>query len=552
MSFNYADYLPQLAQTRGELTAITVCATGETMSFVELSARTDAYARGFQKIGIEPGMRTVLMVRPGINFLPLTFALFKIGAVPVLIDPGMGRGNLLGCVAQVQPEAFVGIPLAHLVRLVFRKYFRGIRIFVTIGRKFLWGGYDLGDIFVRDELPAIVDTAREDPAAIIFTTGSTGRPKGVLYTHGMFDAQRQVLYDVLNVKDGDVDMPGFALFALFTLTMGMPVVLPEMDPTRPADVDPEKIIDTVNKHKITFSFGSPALWNRVSAHCIDNNIKLPGLQRVVMAGAPVPAYLHERLLDHILPAGADTYTPYGATECLPVTMFQGTRVLAETAEATAKGRGVCVGAPLPGVQMKVLPISDGIVPRLAGVEMAPPGEIGEIIVQAPMVSRAYFDLPEQTALHKIYETDERDNGPFWHRIGDVGYVDELGRLWFCGRKAHRVETGTESLYTVCCEAIYNNHPQVFRSALVGAGNTRYNQTPVIIIEPEPGQFPESEDERVRFAAELHQLGQASDVTKSIDRYLFNKRFPVDIRHNAKIFREQLAIWATEEINRAWR
>ncbi len=527
---------------------MTVRATGESITFAALASHSCAYAHGFRRIGVEPGMRTVLMVRPGIDFLPLAFALFRIGAVPVLIDPGMSRSNLLGCVSQVRPAAFVGIPLAHLVRLVFRRYFRTVRIHVTIGCKFLWGGYSLDDLFVDNDSgnPTAATTA-QDLAAIIFTTGSTGLPKGVMYTHGMFDAQRRILQEIFDVTADDIDMPGFALFALFTLAMGMPVVIPEMNPTRPADVAPENIISTVNNSKVTFSFGSPALWNTVSAHCLKGGIRLPGLRRVIMAGAPVAAYLHERLLRHILPEGADTYTPYGATECLPVTMNRGSKILAGAAAMTAAGRGVCVGLPVPGVRLQIMRISDGIVPWLQDAEILPPGEVGEIIVQGPNVSRRYFDLPEQTALHKIYETDDRVNGPFWHRIGDVGYLDDAGQLWFCGRSVHRVETGDESLYTVCCEAIFNNHTNVFRSALVGAGNERYRQIPVIIIEPQPDHFPVTDEGRDRFNQELLELGQASDVTRSIRHFLFNKSFPVDIRHNAKIFREQLAIWATEKV-----
>jgi acyl-CoA synthetase (AMP-forming)/AMP-acid ligase II len=102
------------------------------------------------------------------------------------------------------------------------------------------------------------------------------------------------------------------------------------------------------------------------------------------------------------------------------------------------------------------------------------------------------------------------------------------------------------MYTVPCEAIFNQHPRVYRSALVGVGPAG-RQRPVIIVEPWPDRRPQSKAEQTALLAELHGLAQAHPHTQPIQDFLIHPAMPVDIRHNAKIFREQLAVWAANRI-----
>jgi acyl-CoA synthetase (AMP-forming)/AMP-acid ligase II len=291
----------------------------------------------------------------------------------------------------------------------------------------------------------------------------------------------------------------------------------------------------------TYSFGSPTLWSRVSAYCVEHDVTLPTLRRVIMAGAPVPGYVHQRLLEHVLPAAGQTYTPYGATESLPVANFSGREMLAQTNARTRAGAGMCVGRPLTEVEVRIIRIDDGPLESMDACVAAPPGEVGEIIARGPVVTRSYDALPEATHLAKI-----RDGDTVWHRLGDVGYFDPEGRLWFCGRKAHRVVTSAGTLYTVCCEAIFNEIFDVYRSALVGIGPDRYRQTPVIIIEPVAGRFPRGRRRREAFRETVLAVAARSEVTAAIRQVCFYRSFPVDIRHNAKIRREILALWAAKQ------
>ena len=512
-----------------------------TVTFRELDRQSDRIAHGLRAMGVAPGTRLALLVPPGIDFVALVFALFKAGAVAILIDPGMGRRNVLRCLAEAEPEGFIAVPLVHALRTLFRGRFPKARFHVTVGRRWFWGGVTLDDLRAGpgdggEPVPAAAD----DPAAILFTTGSTGPPKGVQYSHGNFAAQVDELRERFGIRPGEVDLATFPLFGLFNAALGVSTVVPEMDPTRPARADPLKILAAAQDWSITQAFGSPALWNTVGRYCAERGLRLPTLRRVFSCGAPVPAEVLEAMQGCIHPEG-EVHTPYGATEALPVASISAREVLGETAAQTRQGAGVCVGRRFPGITWRVIRIVDGPIATTAEAEPLPPGEIGELVVRGAVVTRRYVTRPGSNALAKI-----ADGSGFWHRMGDAGYLDPQDRFWFCGRVAHRVLTAARPMYTICCEAIFNQHPDVYRSALVGVG-PRGSQRPVVVLEPRPGCFPRTAAERSRLLAEIGQLGRANPLTAAIEDFLFHPGLPVDIRHNAKIFREKLAVWAARRV-----
>ena len=511
------------------------------ITFRELENDSNRIASGLCNAGVKPGTRLVLMVPPSIDFISLVFALFKAGVVSVLIDPGMGRKNMIRCLEEVEPEGFVAIPIAQAIRSVMRRRFRQARFNVTVGRRWFWGGPTLDRIRIRgtDSFHCEPTTA-DDPAAIIFTTGSTGPPKGVMYRHGNFDKQVEEIRDRYGIEPGEIDLPGFPLFGLFNAAMGVSTVIPLMDPTRPANVDPRNVIDAVRDFNITQSFGSPALWNTVGRYCEKTGEKLPTLKRVLSAGAPVPPHVLQIVKNAIHPDG-DIHTPYGATESLPVASISASEVLGETAEQSQRGAGTCVGHKFPRIQWKVIRISDKPIAAIDDIEELTQGEIGEIIVQGAVVTSEYVTRREANALHKIQDGDS-----IWHRIGDVGYFDNQDRFWFCGRKSHRVQTATGTMFTIPCEAIINQHPHVYRSALVGVGDPS-NQTPVAIVETWPEHRPKSANKRGKLIGQIVELAQSNELTKPIEHFLLHDSFPVDIRHNSKIFREKLAVWAASKL-----
>ena len=546
---NIAAYLPDMAGRQPDTPAIH-CPVGQdgqgriryvSLTFQELEQQSNRAALGLEAAGIGRGVRTVLMVSPGPEFFALTFALFKVGAIPVLVDPGMGVKNLKVCLAEAQPQAFIGLPKAHLARVLLGWAKDSLKILVTVGRRFGWGGTTLETLmaaFPADAAYAMAQPDREETAAILFTSGSTGVPKGAVYSHGNFLAQVEALQRVYSIQPGEVDLPTFPLFALFAPALGMSSVIPDMDFTRPASVDPEKIIAAVQQFKVTNMFGSPALINRVGRYGAEQGTRLPSLRRVISAGAPVPANVLARFAEMLGPE-TQIFTPYGATESLPVCSIGSREILDETRTMTDAGKGVCVGLPVPGIQVEVIRISDAPIVTWSDSLKVSPGEIGEIVVKGPQVTASYFNRDESTRLAKIADPER---GGFFHRMGDLGYCDGIGRFWFCGRKSHRVITANGDLFTIPCEAIFNTHPKVFRTALVGVGESG-QQRPVLCVELEQGT-QKSEQEQIR--QQLFELGQGAEITRSIEQILFHPAFPVDIRHNAKIFREKLAVWAAKE------
>lgn len=531
------------------------------VTFRELDQDSDRIAAGIRELGAKPGTRLALLVRPGIDFVALAFGLLKSGAVSILIDPGMGRKNLIRCLAEAEPEGFVAIPMVQAVRTFVKSRFPKAKLNVTVGRRWFWGGPTLAH-FRNQPWPGttIAPTSRNDPAAIIFTTGSTGPPKGVLYQHGNFDAQVEQIRDRYGIQPGEIDLPGFPLFGLFNCAMGVTAVIPDMDPSRPAKVNPRNILEAASDWQVTQTFGSPAIWNRVGRYCEEQGGRLPSVRRVLSAGAPVPADVLDRMRRCVSPDG-ELHTPYGATEALPVASISASEVLGGpgaqllmesdydlqpasfvgTANRTRHGAGVCVGTRFSAIEWKVIRITDGPIASIAEVEELANGEIGELIVNGPQVTREYVTRVEANAIAKI-----ADGETLWHRMGDTGYLDEEGRFWFCGRVAHRVLTEHGPMYPVRYEAIFNQHPDVFRSALVGVGPVG-KQRPVIVVELHPGHTPSNSEEEAAFLAELRDRAIANPLTEPISDFLIHPRFPVDIRHNAKIFREKLADWATGKL-----
>ena len=520
-----------------------------TLTYAQLDARSDAIAAGLGTHGIVRGTRTVVMVRPTPEFFLLMFALFKAGAVPVLVDPGIDRRALKQCLDEARPEAFIGIPLAHVARTLLG-WAKSARVRVTTGAQAWLADATLAQVecagagaLDQNATFTSTDTQPDDIAAILFTSGSTGVPKGVVYRHRHFVAQVAMLRDAFGIEPDGVDLPTFPPFALFDPALGLTSIIPDMDPTRPANTDPRRLLQAIERFGVTQLFGSPALVAVLARH----GAHLPTIRRVLSAGAPVPADVVTRMRE-LLPDDAQLFTPYGATECLPVAVIEG-RELQGTREATERGAGTCVGRPVAPNEVRIIRIDDDAIAEWNDALLVQPGHVGEITVAGPSVTDSYFNRDAATRLAKIRERlpvgeEGMDSERIVHRMGDLGWFDVEGRLWFCGRKSQRVVIdATSTLCTEQVEPVFNTHPQVHRTALVGIG-ARGAQRPVLCVELKRGI---GKDQHERIAGELRHIADGLVHTAKVDTFLFHPKFPVDIRHNAKIGREKLARWAEKTL-----
>jgi acyl-CoA synthetase (AMP-forming)/AMP-acid ligase II len=235
---------------------------------------------------------------------------------------------------------------------------------------------------------------------------------------------------------------------------------------------------------------------------------------------------------------AEIHTPYGATEAVPIISIKSNEILQETRKLSDQAFGTCIGRPINNIDIRIIKISDEPINEWSDDLLVSPGEVGEITVKGELVSQQYFENHAANRLGKI-----KDGQDVIHRMGDVGWQDQKGRIWFCGRKSHRVITIDGTLFTIPCESLFNRHPRVFRSALVGIGPPDRKE-PVICIEL---QKADDGKNRKQIKNELMEIAAANDLTKSIKTILFHKAFPVDIRHNSKIFREELTLWAQKKL-----
>lgn len=501
------------------------------LSFSELDTLINKYAFNLKENGLKRGDKTLLFVKPSLEFHALVFSLFKIGVIPILIDPGMGVKNLLIAIKEVSPTSLIAEPEVHVLSLLYRKTFKTIKIRITTDKRRFLRCLTLPRIktlknFVStDKLIDTEDMQEDETCAILFTSGGTGKPKGVCYSHKIFTEQTRILKDVFGLNSEDVDLPGFPLFSLFTLCMGMTSVIPDMDPSKPSLADPIKLTKNILDNNVTFAAGSPAIWKNLIDYCGHHNIQFETLKSLVMFGAPIESKIHKAFKD-ILPNGT-TYTPYGATESLPVSCVSGKSILNDFAEKTLQGKGTCIGKAVPGLKVQIIGITDTVINDIAQAKILNRFEIGEIIVQGDVVTKSYYENIPKTQLAKI-----SDELSIWHRMGDLGYIDNDDNIWFCGRKAHRVETSNGLFCSVNTEALFLSHKFVNKAALVSKGDDSMG---IVIERTQTGRKYNKEDLR----AEILSLAKENELTRYIESVHFHDSFPVDIRHNIKIDRKKL-------------
>lgn len=502
-------------------------------SFSELYQDVKTTASFLKSKGVGRGDKTLLFVRSGYELIVLAFALFFLGAVPIVIDPGMGLKSLLRCIRSTRPSHMVGIPLAHWVSRFFRKPFQSVRNRILVDPNTFFSSV-LGNHSGEELIP--VESSPDELAAIVFTSGSTGPPKGVCYMNKTFNGQIRMLKENFGMQEGEVDMATLPIFALFNPALGITTVIPEMNPSRPAKACAQSLVETLRQKEVTTAFASPVIGRKIAQWCKDNKAKLPLMKRFFLAGAPSPPQLVEDLAS-VMEHG-QVIIPYGSTEALPISFCDHFDVR-RARKGTEAGKGSCLGKPLPGVSIQLFPVCSS--PFAKDPKSVQDGQVGEICVSGPTVTEEYYRMPGATLDSKFTKESKT-----FHRMGDLGYLDEEGHLRFLGRKAERIETNEGPLETERCEPIANTVEGVHRSALIGIGDGNPKK-PCIVVEPSKGFGNSKSKEEIRRKI-LGKL-KASLPNQKIELVEFEKSLPVDARHNAKIHRLSLAKKWTRKLHR---
>lgn len=517
--------------------------TYQEIDFYSLNQRSDQIAFAFNQYGLKRGDKAVLMVTPCIDFFAVTFALFKAGIVPILVDPGMGIKNLKQCFNEAQPDIFIAIPKAHAARKVLGWGKDSIKHNITVSGTSLWGRSlkSLLKKYKTDAPYPMAKLAAQQMAAILFTSGSTGTPKGVVYTHVMFEAQINVLKHDYTIANGERDLATFPLFSLFGPALGMASIVPDMDASKPITANPENIFSAIEKYQCSNLFANPALIELLGQAGIARSLRLTSIKRVISAGAPATLPAIERFTK-LLNNDVEIINSYGATESLPISKI-GSKQLLRTEAITDTGGGICVGLAVQGIEISIIKNCHNNIADWQSTLTLPAYEIGEIVVKGAQVSHSYYRREEANIASKI-----KDGETIRHRMGDLGYLDEQGKLWMCGRKAHAVNSVYQSqpknYFSIPCERIFNTHPEIKRSALVAV---EHNQKTVPLLCIELLKKPSASS--TKLFNELKFMASRYPQTAGITEFLIHPNFPMDIRHNAKIFREKLAVWAQQKINK---
>ncbi|MBC61132.1 MAG: peptide synthase [Zetaproteobacteria bacterium] len=508
------------------------------LTYLQLEEKSSNLAKSLSLYNVSKGDIVLLFIRPSLEFSIITFALFKLGAIPLFIDPGMGLKNLKKSISEAAPKFLIGEPKIHYLRPLSPGTFRSIKYFFSTQSSFLPRTQNINKLITSNtpntKCLSSNLVSENDTAAIIYTSGATGRPKGVIYTHKTFLSQLDLLKKNFQYTTQDKDLPGFPLFSLMTVALGVTSFIPPIDPTKPSQANPKKIVETINHFGISTASGSPAIWVHVADYCKKNNITLPSLRAIIMFGAPVRQELHE-LFEETLSAGT-TYTPYGATECLPVSNISGKDLnYLKKQNKLDIGKGTCIGRAFENTKIKIIRESNDEIQKITNCIELEPYQIGEIIVKGYQASLKYHLLPLETKKSKISDSD----GGIWHRMGDLGYFDEDNKLWFCGRKSHLVEIDNKKHYSINCEDVFNQHPDVQRSALIQSSLSK-TRIVSIVIERKDRKTKLSQEQHNFFKQDLLNLAKKHKHTKDISTFFLCKSFPVDSRHNIKIDRLKLA------------
>lgn len=506
MNENLIEILGRQAAQRRDAPALIEGRAGRrrVMSYAALDRAVAMAAAALQAGGIGPGDAVLLLHPVSIELYVALLGLFRAGAAAVILDPSAGRDRIERCAAMIPIRGLVGSRRALLFARLMPPL-RRIPVRLHVGR-----------LRAAAETSPPVPRQPHDPALVTFTSGSTGEPRAVVRSHGFLVCQHRALAQSIALEAGEVDLVTLPVFLLANLASGLTSVLPDVDLRAPGDVDPAVVVGQIAGENVSRVAASPALLERVAAHCSARGIVLPGLRKVFTGGAPVfPRTL--RALCRVAPAAA-VVAVYGSTEAEPIAHVAACDLDEADYATMCGGGGLLAGVPERSLALRVIAHREGgpIAPMTRAEFDAmtqPAGVAGEVVVTGDHVLKGYWQGRGDD------ETKFRVDGEVWHRTGDAGRLDAAGRIWLLGRGAARIRRGDRVLYPFAVEAAASTVAAVRRSALA-----LVNGRAVLAVE-----FHERHDTAAARAQMARLLAWAG-----LDEIRRVAKVPVDRRHNAKV------------------
>lgn len=520
---NVAARLAELGEAQPERPALVEWVGRERhqVTFGELARDVAALATGLRRRGIAPGDRVLVLLPMSIELYQILLACHHLGAAAVFLDAWSNRSRIELALHQARPRAFIGSLKAQALRLASSAV-RRIPVQIPIEERLSW--FSIRRLLGPAAPPAAVDG--EAPALITLTTGSTGVPRAVTRSHRFLWTQHQVLRRLFAPRDDDVDMPTLPIFVLNNLASGIPTVLPDFDPRRPAEIDPARIDEQIHRERVTTSSGSPEFYLRLCRWYRCRGKKLP-LRALFTGGAPVLPPLARLLRETV--EGTATVV-YGASEADPISSVEVSEMLRALQENPGEPAvsGLCVGRPVPEIELRLLRPWDGPVELKEGEGIRAwevlPGEAGELVVAGEHVEGAAATEPEAARLVKIEE-----EGRTWHRTGDACRLDEEGRLWLLGRIRERVRREGKLWWSLPAEIRAVELPGVRHACYLGCRDFELGQRAVLCLEVPREEHPGPRPEEVREA--LRPI--------PVDEVHVLEQLPRDPRHASKVDVEAL-------------
>lgn len=496
------------------------------VTYGALADRVARLTRGLRQRGVGAGDRVVVLIPMSPELYAVILAIACAGATAVFVEPTSGIAEIARTIRLTRAKAFIGVPKAHVLRLMSRAV-AAVPVAIVVGNRAAAAAARAETLAaVESGEPADRTSLRFDPAApalLTFSSGSTGTPKGATRSHRFVLAQHRAIEQMSESRPGDVHLSAFAMVHLSTLASGHTAIIPRLGRGGVNQVDGAEIADLIGAYGATVVSGSPAFLTPIFEAAAQRARPLTSVRRVASGGAPVPVSLCETA-DAVLPNGSFLVV-YGSTECEPICTIESAEVVAETAPRTRAGAGLCVGRPHTDVRLRLLRSSrDPLRVGPGGIDAlcVTDGDVGEVAVAGPHVNERYYRNRSAERACKLID----EHGVIWHRTGDAAYRDERGRIWVVGRTSDVVERGEQRYHPAAVEALVRTHPMVARAALVAA-----NDGAAMVVEPRARVRRRSAKAR-RLEHELRAKLAAANV--HLDAFHLSAELPTDPRHRAKL------------------